>query len=73
MAALHAGSAAPAFTLTDTKGNVLTLESLKGKKVYLILFRVAPWPLPPLPPDCITAQEDGPGVVQGKHGDRLRL
>ena len=45
MAALHAGSAAPAFTLTDTKGNVLTLESLKGKKVYLILFRVAPCPL----------------------------
>ena len=45
MAPLYAGSAAPAFTLTDTKGNVLTLESLKGKKVYLILFRVAPCPL----------------------------
>jgi len=42
---LTVGAAAPAFTLTDTNGKTLTLESLKGKKVYLVLFRVAACPL----------------------------
>lgn len=37
--ALTVGSTAPAFTLTDTEGKEYTLESLKGKKVYLTFFR----------------------------------
>ena len=42
---LTPGSTAPHFVLTDTNGKTLTLESLKGKKIYLVLFRPAACPL----------------------------
>ena len=42
---LAPGAVAPNFVLTDTNGTSLTLESLKGKRVYLSLFRVAACPL----------------------------
>ena len=42
---LAPGTVAPNFVLTGFDGKELTLESLKGKKVYLCLFRVAACPL----------------------------
>ena len=42
---LKPGDTAPDFCVVDTKGNTLTLESLSGKKAYIILFRPSACPL----------------------------
>jgi peroxiredoxin Q/BCP len=39
--AIAAGQPAPDFTLPSTKGDPLTLSSLKGKKVVLAFFPAA--------------------------------
>lgn len=38
MTTLKPGDAAPHFTATDQRGNVISLESLKGKKVVLYFY-----------------------------------
>ena len=46
------GDTAPAFTLADMHGNTITLDSLKGKVVFLNFW--APW--------CQSCKEELPGI-----------
>ena len=38
MTTLKSGDAAPSFSATDQNGNVISLESLKGRKVVLYFY-----------------------------------
>ncbi len=50
--AVQVGQPAPAFSLKDMKGNVVTLESFKGKVVFLDFW--APW--------CQSCREELPDI-----------
>lgn len=42
---LKPGDAAPDFKIIDTNGKVVTLKDLKGKKIWMCLYRVSACPL----------------------------
>lgn len=63
--ALGVGSAVPGFSLEDTEGETISLESLQGKPVVIAFF--APW--------CPHCQDEAPRLSQihGEYGDRVHI
>lgn len=64
-AALGVGAAAPGFSLENTEGETISLESLKGKPVVIAFF--APW--------CPHCQDEAPRLSQihAEYGDRVHI
>jgi len=64
-AALGVGAAAPGFSLEDTEGETISLESLQGKPVVIAFF--APW--------CPHCQDEAPRLTQihAEYGDRVHI
>ena len=62
---LGVGSAVPGFSLEDTEGETISLESLQGKPVVIAFF--APW--------CPHCQDEAPRLSQihGEYGDRVHI
>lgn len=63
--ALEVGSTAPGFSLQDTEGETISLESLQGKPVLIAFF--APW--------CPHCQDEAPRLSQihAEYGDRVHI
>ena len=63
--ALGVGAAAPGFSLKDTEGETISLESLQGKPVVIAFF--APW--------CPHCQDEAPRLTQihAEYGDRVHI
>ncbi|MYB76116.1 MAG: TlpA family protein disulfide reductase [Chloroflexi bacterium] len=63
--ALEVGSTAPGFSLEDTEGETISLESLQGKPVVIAFF--APW--------CPHCQDEAPRLTQihAEYGDRVHI
>lgn len=62
---LGVGAAAPGFSLENTEGETVSLESLKGKPVVIAFF--APW--------CPHCQDEAPRLTQihAEYGDRVHI
>ena len=62
---LEVGSTAPGFSLQDTEGETISLESLEGKPVLIAFF--APW--------CPHCQDEAPRLSQihAEYGDRVHI
>ena len=62
---LEAGAAAPDFSLQDTAGDTVSLESLAGKPVVVAFF--APW--------CPHCQDEAPRLneIHAQYGDRVHI
>ena len=63
--ALEVGSTPPGFSLEDTEGETISLESLKGKPVVIAFF--APW--------CPHCQDEAPRLneIHAQYGDRVHI
>ena len=63
--ALEVGSTVPGFSLEDTEGETISLESLKGKPVVIAFF--APW--------CPHCQDEAPRLneIHAQYGDRVHI
>lgn len=64
-ATLAAGATAPGFSLEDTEGETVSLESLAGKPVVIAFF--APW--------CPHCQDEAPRLneIHAQYGDRVHV
>ncbi|MCY4436568.1 MAG: TlpA disulfide reductase family protein [Chloroflexi bacterium] len=62
---LEVGSTAPGFSLQDTEGETISLESLEGKPVLIAFF--APW--------CPHCQDEVPRLnqIHAQYGDRVHI
>ena len=62
---LEVGAAAPEFSLQDTAGETVSLESLAGKPVVVAFF--APW--------CPHCQDEAPRLneIHAQYGDRVHI
>lgn len=63
--ALEVGSTVPGFSLEDSEGETISLESLQGKPVVIAFF--APW--------CPHCQDEAPRLTQihAQYGDRVHI